>query len=548
MRSSELSISEHLFSNKVLLIRIGIYGILLFGIYFSSYQWLISRDWIKDDYSASALIPLVVLYLIWEKRMEIPRFPSLPSWFGLALILSGIFLFWLGELGGEFFTQYISSWLLLVGLCWLHLGWKKIRVIAFPLCLLLAMFPLPNFIHGKISFKLKLISSQLGVDLMQWIGMSAYREGNVIDLGFTQLQVIDACSGLRYLIPLIIIGLIISYFYKTIWWKRALLVLSTIPIAVLVNSLRIASVGVLYQFWGPMVAEGFFHDFSGWFIFMLTVGMLVLFMLFLKQLPPKKYSELKPAEAITTVQLKTQIIEIKENKNIQSVPKKITNYLGTSEKEQPSFSPHFLAGCCLLGMTLAISIGIDFNEKIPVNRPLSDFPLAVSGWEGGQLTMEQEVINELDLNDYLISDFKDDNGRSVNLYVAYYERQRKGESIHSPASCMPAGGWVFRKSGKTLVQLKNRDTPFPVNRAFMQKGESKQLSFFWFPMRGRILTNAYEMKIYNFLDALTRQRTDGALVRLITPIFEDETVETAEARLQGFMEDIVPLLDGFLPK
>lgn len=121
----------------------------------------------------------------------------------------GIAFFWLGELGGEYLTLYLSVWLVLVGLCWFHLGWQKLKIIAFPLVMALAMFPLPGFLYGKISVQLKLISSHLGVAMMQLSGMSAYREGNVIDLGFTQLQVVDACSGLRYLIPLIVLGVLL---------------------------------------------------------------------------------------------------------------------------------------------------------------------------------------------------------------------------------------------------------------------------------------------------------------------------------------------------
>jgi exosortase D (VPLPA-CTERM-specific) len=518
-----------------------VYAGLLAGIYFSTYTWLVTKDWVREDYSASMLIPLVVLYLIWEKRSDLARIPSHRSWAGVAIMLFGVFLFWLGELGGEFFTLYFSSWLLLVGLVWLHIGWRKLKIIAFPVALLLAMFPLPNFIHGKLSFNLKLISSQFGVKMMQWMGMSAYREGNVIDLGFTQLQVVDACNGLRYLIPLIILGLIIAYFYKTTWWKRTLLVLSTIPIAVLVNSLRIASVGVLYQFWGPMVAEGFFHDFSGWFIFMLTVGFLVLFMGILRLLPPREQGFFTSAANHPNAQEQGGGDPVSDQEEIPSAKE-------ASSEPTPVFTPPFLTACCLLGVTLGISIGVDFHEQMPINRPLADFPATIAEWQGQRQSMEQQFIDRLDLSDYMITDFRNGDGKSVNFYVAYYRSQRKGESIHSPATCMPGGGWVFRQSGKTTVPLANGASSMPVKRAFMQKGEARQLSYFWYPMRGRVLTNAYEMKLFNFWDALTRQRTDGALVRLITPLYGNESVEMAEARLRAFMGDVVPVLDQFLPQ
>jgi EpsI family protein len=136
----------------------------------------------------------------------------------------------------------------------------------------------------------------------------------------------------------------------------------------------------------------------------------------------------------------------------------------------------------------------------------------------------------------------------VNFYTAYYETQRKGESIHSPATCLPGSGWEFNQSGTARIRMPGHgDGLMPVNRAYLEKSGYRQLSYYWFPQRGRILTNAYQLKLYTFWDALTRQRTDGALVRLITPVYENEKPEDAEKRLQSFMRDIVPVLNEFLP-
>ena len=163
--------------------------------------------------------------------------------------------------------------------------------------------------------------------------------------------------------------------------------------------------------------------------------------------------------------------------------------------------------------------------------------------------MEQKFVDALDLSDYVIIDYKDRLGRPVNFYVAYYESQRKGESIHSPATCLPGSGWIFNQAGAVTIPMHGHNPGFmQVNRAFMQKGTYKQLSYYWFPQRGRVLTNAYQLKIFAFWDALTRQRTDGALVRVITPVYDTEELEKAEERLQGFTREIVPILSEFLPE
>ena len=493
-------------------------------------------QWSKEDFSYSYLVPLIVLYLLWEKKEKLKTVVSNPGWFGLAVLLSGISLFWLGELGGEFYTIYLSSWFVLNGLLWLHLGWKKLKIIAFPVFFILAMFPPPNFIFNKLSVGLKLISSKLAVAMLQLYGMSAHREGNIIDLGFTQLEVVDACSGLRYLIPLIVLGILLAYFFKASFWKRALIVISTIPLSIITNSLRIALTGILYELWGAKVAEGFFHGFSGWFIFMFSLTVLLLEMWILKKVQGSRFK----------VQgLKRQDVgglgglEAGKQASIQNSKFKIQNIVSP---------PQFIVAVVLLGATLAFSQGIEFRENIPISKPLNQFPLTVDEWTGTRLSMEQKYIDALDLSDYMIIDYQDRIGRDVNLYVAYYESQRKGESIHSPATCLTGSGWIFNKAGQITIPVPDCEGRFmQINRAFMQKTGHKQLVYYWFAQRGRILTNAYQLKIFAFWDALTKQRTDGALVRVITPVYESEQPEDAEARLQTFVNDIVPFIEEYVP-
>ncbi len=508
------------------------YVVLLIGIYYSTYSWLIKKDWLREDYSYCYLIPLVVLYLIWEKKEDLAAEKAVPSWGGLLFLIPGIALFWVGELAGEFYSLYLSSWLFAVGILWMHMGRRKLKVIVFALFMALTMFPLPNFLNTKLTFGLKLISSQLGVNLLQLYGMSAYREGNVIDLGFTQLQVVDACSGLRYLFPLLIMGILLAYFYRAALWKRLLLILSTIPLMIVTNSLRIALIGIIYQYWGASVAEGFFHGFSGWLIFMFTLGVLLAEIRALRRIFPS------PSESFFA--------------RPKSLRKQEYTAAATAEAVHwTAFftPPHFLVAAALLVLTLGIYQTVDFREKIPDVRPLfSQFPLVVGTWEGTRQLMDQMFLTELDLTDYAMVDYRSANGRHVDFYVAYYESQRKGESIHSPETCLPGGGWIFREKGQAHIPLAGQGGQITVNRAVMEKSGVQQIAFFWFPGRGRILTDAWELKIYTFWDALTRQRTDGALVRVITAVYPNERIEEAEARLREFTGEIVPVLNGLISK
>lgn len=516
-------------------------GLLLAG-YWSTLTWLTAVDWAKEDFTYCYLIPVIIVYVLWERRQALADAKSSRSWAGLIPLLIGLALFWIGELSGEFFSLYVSLWLVVLGLCWMHLGWEKLKMVSFPFLIALTMFPIPNFLYGKVSVQLKLISSQIGVAMMRVYGMTAYREGNIIDLGFTQLQVVDACSGLRYLIPLIVLGILLAYFFKASLWKRLVVVISTVPLSILTNSLRIAATGILYEVWGAKVAEGFFHGFSGWFIFMFSLAVL-LGEMYVLGFRFKSAPKSAPDQGIVRPSRGT---EGKVERGAQAVSTIEKSKFDIKNLVSP---PQFPVAMALLLITFGLSYGVEFREKIPMTRPFSEFPLDVGEWSGTRLSMEQKFYDELDLSDYVMIDFKDREGRHVDFYVAYYESQRKGESIHSPETCLPGSGWIFEEAGKARVPMPSRPGGvMPVNRAVMLMGDQRQLSYYWFPMRGRILTNAYDLKIYTFWDALTRQRTDGALVRIITPLYENEPVASAEQRLQGFAKAIVPVLEGFIPK
>lgn len=505
-------------------------GILLFVLYRQALIYLSSR-WQKEDFTYGYFILPIALYLLREKRFDLRSIPSTPSWGGILPVGAGIALFWIGELGGEYTALFLSLWLVVVGLCWMHLGWEKLKVIGFPLVFLLVMFPPPQLIYNNISLQLKLVSSRVGVWMLQVLGMVAYREGNIIDLGFTQLQVVDACSGLRYLFPLIALGLLLVHSWRAAFWKRALIVLSAVPVTIFTNSVRIASVGILYRSFGARVAEGFFHGYSGWLIFMAGLGLLLLEMRTLSRIFPEKGTLLA------------------RGRTIDDLPILSSSGGDFAGGAVALFRPHrSVAAVFLLGVTLLVSRNVDFREKVPRNHSLSHFPLAVGEWTGTRTAMGQMFLDVLKLSDYAIVDYRDRQGRGVNLYVAYNESQRKGESSHSPDSCLPGSGWVFEDSGTMILPAQEGiRQPMRISRAVIRKDAERQITYYWFPQRGRVLTNMFELKAYAFWDALTRRRTDGALVRLITPVYAGERSQDAEARLQAFARQIVPVLETVLP-
>ena len=504
----------------------------MLALYYDALNKMVGQ-WGNDQYNYCYLIPFVILYLFWEKRSLLASVPSIPSWNGIAPVAFGLALFWLGQIGGEQLSLLISLWLFLLGVIWIHLGWKKVKIIIFALIFILTMFPLPFFLNANISMKLRLISSQLGVSIIQLYGLPAYREGNIIDLGFTQLQIVEACSGLNSLISLMVLCLLLAYFFKASFWKRAVLFVSSVPLAIFLNSMRIALTGILYEFWGPKVAEGFFHGFSGLLIFILSLPVLLFEMWILKKLPDSdRTSSSKDLESSSSAS---------EGNPVQKKAK-----VAGSEV---IFHPAIIITVILLAATLALSRFVDFSEEIPIKRTFDQFPLQINEWRGTRQIMEQKFLKRVKPSDYIIIDYKNRLGKEVNFYTVYHGSQRKGEAIHSPESCFPGAGWVLEGAGITAVSIPGYDKEdFRVNRVLMLKNGSRQLSYYWFFKQGRILTNFYQVKIFTLWDAITKKRTDGTLVRLITPIYGSEKAEDAEARLREITNMIVPLLEEFIPK
>ena len=214
--------------------------------------------WDSPEYSHAYLIPFISIFILWQNYAKLQRSQFAGAWFGVLLLLFGLFVL----LAGEFSTLYvIVQYSLLIVLCGLVLsltGWSRFSLFLVPIFLLFFTIPLPNFLYNGLSSYLQLVSSKLGVEVIRLFGVSVYLEGNVIDLGNYKLQVVEACNGLRYLFPLVALGVITSYFYNDSLWKKIVIVISTVPITVFMNSVRIGIIGVLVEYWGIDMAEGFY--------------------------------------------------------------------------------------------------------------------------------------------------------------------------------------------------------------------------------------------------------------------------------------------------
>jgi exosortase D (VPLPA-CTERM-specific) len=234
------------------------------------------QSWTSDpEYSHCLLIPVVSAFLIFRERAVLARMPFKGSWAGIVVLLAGAGLWGIAELSTIWVIEQYALVVVIYGLTLALVGPGVFRRLWMAMLILLFTIPLPIFFANSLSLHLELISSAIGVDVIRLFNIPVYLDGNVIDLGVYRLQVAEACSGLRYLFPLMTLAFIVAYFFRAPFWKRAAIFLASVPIAILMNSLRIGLVGVSVAYWGQKMAEGVLHYFEGWVVFMVSTALLI---------------------------------------------------------------------------------------------------------------------------------------------------------------------------------------------------------------------------------------------------------------------------------
>ncbi len=262
-------------------------AVACFGVIYRDVIAKLVFDWANDDnYSHGFLIVPVALFLAWERRHKLAQAPPAASLFGLVVVAGSIGVLLVGVLGAELFLTRISMVGVSAGAVLFVLGWRHLGILAFPLAFLLLMIPLPAIVFNQIAFPLQLLASRVGEFALNVASIPVLREGNVIWLANTQLEVAEACSGIRSLISLLTLGIVFGYLVDPRMSVRVAIALATIPIAVLANGMRVAGTGIAAHYYGTAAAEGFFHTFSGWLVFLVAFAILFVVQRVLQRLAP----------------------------------------------------------------------------------------------------------------------------------------------------------------------------------------------------------------------------------------------------------------------
>jgi len=505
-------------------------SLTLLGLAASGAVDQLSKSWQQEEYSHAPIIPFIAMFLAAQRS---PRFAEVAvgsSWMGALLFVLALLIALLGQLGLLYTLSMYAIWLGIVALVVAAFGAPAAKTMWVPLAYLLFAIPLPGLLYNALSQELQLISSEIGVAGIRLFGIAVFQAGNVIDLGTYQLQVVEACSGLRYLFPLTSFGFLLACIYQGSIWAKAVIGLMTIPIAVAMNCVRIIVVGISVEYWGISAAEGFLHDFEGWAVFIACLALLLV----------GAYG-------------------------VSKVDRKEDDFLNRLDLDLPpisSISWPTLRGSGLPIVSIVLValvsapaiISASSTEAVIPQRPLTfnTFPLLHENWIGRESSLDLASLEKLQLTDYLMANYSKGDARNeqVNLYVAWYEAQHKGAMAHSPRACLPGGGWqIVDIEQRTLDRhslSKSDSQSLRVNRVLIQKDEQRQLVYYWFSQRGRILTNEYAVKWYLFLDGLLKKRADGSMIRVVAPIPKGVNEAKIDQQLEEFVETFSPVIDRYI--
>lgn len=479
--------------------------------------------WSKPEYSHAWLIPPLAL-LVFVHRLSLVTADG-QRWPGVVLATLSFPIMLFGWAAGSYTATIDGVILGLGGFVWSSFGTGAMRLLAAPLTYLLFMVPVPVAIFVSVSADMQLISSEFGTLLIRILGLDAGLEGNIIALPSARLEVAEACSGLRYLFPLVSFAFLVSMLLEDSFWKKAMIVASSFPIAVMLNAGRIAMIAVLLERFGLDTSSGPSHAFEGFAVFLLCLLLLALEVSLLLRLGRQR-GRFVAADLFG--------IQGRESQPLLRWPVSRASCAGLS---------------ILVIGTIMITSLPERTEHTPQRRPFALFPMEFSGWRGIPRTLDSESLGALGLTDYILADFTNDTypNRPLNFYVAYYASQRNGLHAHSPQLCIPGGGWSIVRQSTVEMPWKTGGS-ITVNRVVIEKKELRQVVYYWFEERGRHIARESALKYYALRDAFVDKRSDGALVRIVVSLVADnDDGATIDRAARDLVHDLSPFLQSYIP-
>ncbi len=493
--------------------------LLIVWIYVSILPGLFLQ-WIDDpNFQHGIFVPLFALFVLWHDRRKLAAIPSSPSWVGLPLVALSMLVLVLGVLGADIFLPRVSFLILLAGLIILFQGWTFFRAILFPGAFLILMIPIPALIINRLTVPLQLLAARLSAALLELVGVVEFREGNILWLASGPLDVADACSGIRSLLTLVTLATVYGYLMETRTWVRIVLVCLTVPIVVVANSIRIFATALLVQSGHRDLAEGVPHTLAAFVVFAVALTMLIAVHRVISLIG--KRGPAAPFQAA----------------NLEEQPTK-----GIRVKAGSSYRYWIVAVPMLI-------VAIALHPPPGNDKHVGSLPIQIGGWTGSDIPISRQELAILGPGEYLQRDYANASQMQpkINLYIPFLPSQKAGDTIHSPDHCLLGAGW-FPISRELIRLTRPNGSPMFVKRYVVSKSGERQLVLYWFQAHGRVVASEWQAKYYLIFDSIHMNRTDGGMVRLMTPMLDGESPDAAQVRIMGLGSQLLPLLDNYIPQ
>jgi exosortase D (VPLPA-CTERM-specific) len=477
----------------------------------------ITIRWSEGDNSYCYLVFPMFIYLCWEKKNHFKFDQFTLSLWGLVPACFSVFLIFAGELASVETLLYIGLWGCVTSVIIVLYGWKRsLTGLWFPLLVLFFIVPIPPFINRVLTFKMKMIASTFSVEMLRAVGVSVLQNGNVIDLGVTQLQVVDACSGLRYVVSMLLMALLIGHFFVNGWWRKLLLVALVSPLSIFINAVRIFVTGLAALQGYAFMTEGPLHDSAGIIAFLVAGAVLTFFASMSMRIgnPGEKEYWLDFGDA------------------------------GGGGVKKMAAAVCVL--CLLFGGSGWALQNTGSVLAIPDRQSFKSFPMEIGEWKGTQSDLSEEILDSLWADDYVNASFtREGSANMIYVLMPYYDYQGTRHTAHAPQSCLLGGGWAITSSGNQKIDVGSRD--IDVGMMQLENGNMKMLASYFFLQRGRVIVSPWWNKFYLMLDAVKLRRTDGALVRVEMFMPSGQDTAEAELELKAFIQKLWPILGKYVP-
>ncbi len=512
-------------SYRTISIQVALLCLLFLVIYSPTMASLVRMWWSSDDYSHGFLVPFISLYLAWIKRDELSRIRIEPGlWSGGVLVLFAGLMLVAGKLGGFIVLQELSLPLMIAGMVLLFAGKLFLKSLALPIAYLFFMIKMFGEGSDRFHRPFQLLAAKIGIGTLHLFGFTAYQEGNFIQLPNALLEVAAACSGIRFLVSIIAIGIPLAYLTQRTLLRRGGLVLFAIVIAILANGLRVALIGMWTYYHGTNMIHGPFHIFYG--VFVSWIGFIALFggAWFLRR---------GAGEDENALSSKTPV---NDHRNENLLRRKWEERIQSNQWNRS----WFIATLLLTG----IGSYHYFHRisPVPLENGFTAFPMTIENWKGRDLDSKNEMIKVPKTDDELVRTYqRAENDHPVNVYVGYFDSQTEEKKLVTYTT-----SWKFHR-GEEKVSIQGvSGQSYQVNEVILNDGGDRRAVLFWYDLNGRVVASRYAAKLWSLWDGLIFGRTNGALVALSIPLGPESKLEQDFNHEKDFLRDLIPQLHNYL--